>query len=178
MLLRITFSRLLGTISELNLITGFFLQLSSFCRRQEKVRFSTRSQFSSNSGAVLGPLTCFDFLYASCCLFSRWHNELSIRTLQSTEKYAWHMEVYSPNPPTKMAALSIQPHLLKWMHSHLSSRQQRVKIENVYSDWVTLLGGMPQGTWLGSYAFIIPIQDLNTIKPIFKFVDMLRWLKS
>jgi hypothetical protein len=61
----------------------------------------------------------------------------------------------------KMTALGIHPLLLKWMHSFLSYRQQRVKVGNI-SDWITLKGGMPQGTWLGPYVFLILIDDLNT----------------
>ena len=71
----------------------------------------------------------------------------------------------------KMAALDIHPRLLKWMHSFLSNRQQRVKIGNVLSGWISLKGGMPQGTWLGPYVFLILINDLNTIMASFKFVD-------
>ena len=71
----------------------------------------------------------------------------------------------------KMAALDIHPCLLKWMHSFLLDRQQRVKIGNCYSDWITLTGGMPQGTWFGPYVFLILIDDLNTIMATFKFVD-------
>jgi len=72
----------------------------------------------------------------------------------------------------KMAALGIDPCLLKWMHSFLLNRQQRVKIGRVvFSDWITLKGGMPQGTWFGPYVFIILIDDLNTIMATFKFVD-------
>jgi Reverse transcriptase (RNA-dependent DNA polymerase) len=72
---------------------------------------------------------------------------------------------------TYKAALDIHPRLLKWMHSFLSNRQQRVKIRNVFSDWISLKGGMPQGTWLGPYVFLILINDLNTIMASFKFVD-------
>jgi hypothetical protein len=53
----------------------------------------------------------------------------------------------------KMAALEIHPRLLKWMHSFLLNRQQH-KVGNVYSDWIILTGGMPQGTWLGPYVFL------------------------
>ena len=70
----------------------------------------------------------------------------------------------------KMAALRIDPKLLKWMHSFLFQRQQRVKIGHVFSSRATLNGGMPQGTWLGPYVFIMLINDLKTDLPTFKFV--------
>jgi hypothetical protein len=71
----------------------------------------------------------------------------------------------------KMTALDIHPLLLKWIHSFLSYRQKRVKVGNILSDWITLKGRMPQGTWLGPYVFIILNDDLNTIMASFKFVD-------
>ena len=40
-----------------------------------------------------------------------------------------------------------------------------------YSDWVTLRGGMPQGSWLGPLIFIILIDDLWPRLLTHKFVD-------
>jgi hypothetical protein len=74
--------------------------------------------------------------------------------------------------PLKMAALGVDPKLLKWMHSFLFQRQQRVKIGDVFSSWATLNDGMPQGTWFGPYVFLRLINDLKkTDLPTFKFVD-------
>ena len=50
-------------------------------------------------------------------------------------------------------------------------RRQRVKIGNVVSEWITLKGGMPQGTWLGCYIFLILIDDLHTDITSLKFTD-------
>jgi len=46
-----------------------------------------------------------------------------------------------------------------------------MKINNIVSDWATLNGGMPQGTWLGPYIFLIHIDDLQTTLPAFEFID-------
>ena len=70
-----------------------------------------------------------------------------------------------------MAALGVQPFIIRWMHSFLLDRRQRVKINNIASNWTTLNGGMPQGTWLGPYIFLIHINDLQTTLPAFKFID-------
>src|SRR5664279_5372792 len=60
---------------------------------------------------------------------------------------------------------------MRWLTSFLSKRQQRVKIGNVVSSWSTLIGGMPQGTFLGVYFFLIHINDLQSSVPLIKFID-------
>jgi len=57
------------------------------------------------------------------------------------------------------------------MTSFLCERQQRVKISDFVSNWVTLRGGMPQGSWLGPLIFIILIDDLRPRLLTHKFVD-------
>jgi len=47
-----------------------------------------------------------------------------------------------------------------------------VKIANVYSNWVTLRGGMPQGSWLGLLIFLMLIDDLRLQLPTHKYVDV------
>jgi len=71
----------------------------------------------------------------------------------------------------KMAALRVQPFIIQWMHSFLLERRQRVKINIIASNWATLNGGIPQGTWLGPYIFLIHINDLQTTLLAFKFID-------
>jgi len=43
----------------------------------------------------------------------------------------------------KMAALGVQPFIIRWMHSFLLERRQRVKINIIASNWAKLNGGMP-----------------------------------
>ena len=57
------------------------------------------------------------------------------------------------------------------MHSFLQCRKQRVKIGETKSNLVTLNGGMPRGTWLGPYVFIIYINDLQLPLTLSKFID-------
>ena len=71
----------------------------------------------------------------------------------------------------KMVNMGIPAFIVQWMFSFLQQRQQRVKIGNDVSPWLTLNGGMPQGTWLGLYIFIILINDLMLNVPTHKYVD-------
>jgi hypothetical protein len=72
---------------------------------------------------------------------------------------------------SKMETLKAEPSAIRWMHSFLSNRQQRVKIGSTLSQWTTLNGGMPQGSWFGPYVFLMLIDDLQTTLETFKFVD-------
>jgi hypothetical protein len=58
-----------------------------------------------------------------------------------------------------------------WTHSFLHCCQQRVKLGTSLSEWTTLKGDLPQGTWLGLLFFICFINDLTTFIPAHKFVD-------
>ena len=72
---------------------------------------------------------------------------------------------------TKLAAIGVQPIILRWLHSFLTERQQRVMTNGIFSDWASPNGGMPQGTWLGPYVFLTLINDLSSTMELHKFVD-------
>jgi len=71
----------------------------------------------------------------------------------------------------KLAALGVPSILLRWLHSFLMDRQQRVKIGGVFSNWASPNGSMPQGTWLGPFVFLSLINDLKSKMELHKFVD-------
>ena len=46
----------------------------------------------------------------------------------------------------RLHEMGISPTILQWVINFISERKQRVKYKGVYSNWVTLTGGVPQGT--------------------------------
>ena len=71
----------------------------------------------------------------------------------------------------KLRNLGVSNVLLRWVCSFLCQRQQRVKLSDVFSDWLQLKGSMPQGSWLGPLTFIILINDLSASCLIHKYFD-------
>lgn len=60
----------------------------------------------------------------------------------------------------KLQWYGIAGNAYRWISSFLSERYQRVTIDNVSSDYVAVISGVPQGTVLGPILFIIYMNDV------------------
>jgi len=99
--------------------------------------------------------------------------------------HLWHQALddqsghYSLIMARHLTTLIFQQCYQKWPHLKLTHLKyvgctrfyQTVNNESRLSQWTTLNGGMPQGTWFGPYIFLMLIDDMHTMLDTFKFVD-------
>ena len=73
----------------------------------------------------------------------------------------------------KLLALDMPVGVSFWIIDFLTDRTQRVKLgEDCLSEWRKVLAGVPQGTKLGPWLFILMIDDINTSNTeLWKYVD-------
>ena len=60
----------------------------------------------------------------------------------------------------KLNAFGLEYNSLRLIHSYLTDRLQRVRINSMYSSWSNILYGVPQGSILGPLLFNIYLNDL------------------
>ena len=73
----------------------------------------------------------------------------------------------------KIQSLSIPRGVAQWVFNFLTSRKQHVKLSSsCYSNWELMPAGVPPGTKLGPWLFLLMINDLRIPGvPTWKFVD-------
>ena len=73
----------------------------------------------------------------------------------------------------KLLALDMPVGVSFWIIDFLTDRTQRVKLgEDCLSEWWNVPAGVPQGTKLGPWLFILMIDDINTSNTeLWKYVD-------
>ena len=75
----------------------------------------------------------------------------------------------------KLKQYGINNLTLNWIKAYLDNRKHRVRINNYYSDWKNVISGIPQGSILGPFLFIIYINDMslecNELADILLFAD-------
>ena len=72
---------------------------------------------------------------------------------------------------TKCKHFDLPNFIIRWLCAFLSNRYQRVRLGQELSDWVSLKGSVPQGSWLGPLLFIILINDLRLPCAVHKYMD-------
>ena len=75
----------------------------------------------------------------------------------------------------KLSNYEIKPTVVNWIADFLRGRTQRVKINSVYSNFLQVPAGIPQGTKIGPWLFLAIINDLCITKSptsnLWKFAD-------
>ena len=73
----------------------------------------------------------------------------------------------------KIASNGIGGKISKWIQSWVTDGKQRVIVNNVTSDWIPVISGVPQGSVLEPCLFVIYINDIDDAvsSKILKFTD-------
>ena len=64
---------------------------------------------------------------------------------------------------SKLESYGIGGKLLQWIESFLSNRRQCVHLHGSKSDWINIFSGVPQGSVLSPFLFIVYVNDMPNV---------------
>ena len=72
-----------------------------------------------------------------------------------------------------MFAHGVGGKMLGWIQNWLLDRKQKVSINGTYSRWQNVQSGVPQGSVLGPFLFLVYINDIDqgVVSKLCKFAD-------
>ena len=72
----------------------------------------------------------------------------------------------------KLCRLNLPTSIINWIIDFLSNRSQRIKLsKGCCSEWGSVPSGVPQGTKLGPWLFLVLINVVDNLANVWKYVD-------
>jgi hypothetical protein len=76
---------------------------------------------------------------------------------------------------SKLASLDINPYIINWIINFLGNRKQRVVVDGITTQFLSINRGVPQGSVLGPVLFALMVNDIRPVHPetnlLVKFAD-------
>ncbi|KAK3101624.1 hypothetical protein FSP39_004973 [Pinctada imbricata] len=111
------------------------------------------------SGFSLGDSTVNQLLYISNDIIRALDSGKEVRAVFCDISRAFD-RVWHTGLLYKLSEIGISGNLLSWFHSYLHNRYQRLVINGIETDWLSISAGVPQGSILGPILFLIYINDI------------------
>ena len=75
----------------------------------------------------------------------------------------------------KLKSTNLNPYIINWLINFVSCRRQRVAVDGIVTNFVSINRGVPQGTVLGPFLFSLMVNDIEVKHPqmnnLTKFAD-------